>query len=232
MQTVGQAEDMAKVLETPEHISRNECECRNCVRAAEENGCQHPHDCFTRAKALLDTLEPKWDPRTPSQEEEDMEPITIEGWCEVDTRMTTSGKLSNAMRIFTDGSAGKIPAEVIQRGTTQPDEVATTITIAATEERQREEEALSAVGVIIDQRHQSDTLELKTPRRVGTDRQAAELFGILKVIESTDQNQAIKIELASKDTVDLLSNKIQDVEDKGYLGIKNADIIKKVMTGA
>ncbi|KAH7873057.1 uncharacterized protein C8R40DRAFT_1051189, partial [Lentinula edodes] len=62
LQTVGQAEDMAKDLETPEHISWNECECRNCVRAAEENGCQHPHNCFTRAKALLDTLEPKWDP--------------------------------------------------------------------------------------------------------------------------------------------------------------------------
>ncbi|KAJ3871800.1 hypothetical protein F5051DRAFT_292369, partial [Lentinula edodes] len=50
--------------------------------------------------------------------------------------------------------------------------------------------------------------------------------------ESTDQNQEIKIERASKDTVDLLSNKVQDVEDKGYLGIKNADIIKRVMTGA
>ncbi|KAJ3895381.1 hypothetical protein GG344DRAFT_38924 [Lentinula edodes] len=136
------------------------------------------------------------------------------------------------MRIFTEGSAGKIPVEVIQRETTQPNEATTTITVAATEEKQREEEASSAVGVIINQRHQSDTLEFKTPRRIGTDRQAAELFGILKVIESTDQNQEIKIELASKDTVDLLSNKIQDVEDKGYLGTKNADIIKRVMTGA
>ena len=67
---------------------------------------------------------------------------------------------------------------------------------------------------------------------VGTNCQAGELYGILEVLEQTDNNNPLKIEVSSKETVDILTDKIQSLEDRGFLGVKSSGIIKKVMTSA
>ncbi|KAJ3853369.1 hypothetical protein EV368DRAFT_39063, partial [Lentinula lateritia] len=62
----------------------------------------------------------------------------------------------------------------------------------------------------------------------GTDRQAAELYGILKAVEATPAEEPLKIELQAKETVELLTDQLPDIEDRGYIGISNKKILSKV----
>ncbi|KAG6894098.1 hypothetical protein C0992_007522 [Termitomyces sp. T32_za158] len=108
---VGEAESLARLLDTPGHRPTNECECRECNKVEEDTGCLTPHSCAKRAKELLDTLPPKWDPRRvhPAQistenprqrtpgEDEDPDWVPFEG------RMVTTGNLAEVFQIFTVG---------------------------------------------------------------------------------------------------------------------------------
>ncbi|KAJ4478484.1 hypothetical protein J3R30DRAFT_3256331, partial [Lentinula aciculospora] len=67
--------------------------------------CEHPHGCANQAKKLLDTLPPKWDPRSELPEdyrgeyrasrEENMNNIKSFDKC-----ITTTGSISDIFRIF------------------------------------------------------------------------------------------------------------------------------------
>ena len=63
VQTVGQAETLAKNLDDPSHKTRRNCACRSCKEIRRTTTCLNPHACFARAKELLDLLPEKWDPR-------------------------------------------------------------------------------------------------------------------------------------------------------------------------
>lgn len=74
----------------------------------ERTGCLMPHSCATRAKELLDTLPPKWDPRQvpPPQNvastQESASPIK-EGWIYFDAKMVTKGNVADLFRVITEG---------------------------------------------------------------------------------------------------------------------------------
>jgi hypothetical protein len=63
--TVGDAERTASGLQVFAHQPTRECGCDNCTNFKENMGCQNSHDCFVRARELLDELPFKWDPRRP-----------------------------------------------------------------------------------------------------------------------------------------------------------------------
>ncbi|KAE9390355.1 hypothetical protein BT96DRAFT_747437, partial [Gymnopus androsaceus JB14] len=94
---------LANVLQEEQHLPWDECECHYCMDVEETVGCKHPHTCFLQAKELLDTLPPKWDPRSPNVEEVESEPTTHTDWKEIDSRLTTHGALQEAFKIFTEG---------------------------------------------------------------------------------------------------------------------------------
>ncbi|KAJ3804681.1 hypothetical protein F5876DRAFT_53078, partial [Lentinula aff. lateritia] len=103
IQTVGQTEDLASMSTKETHIPWNECECPDCVEIAELTGCDHPHDCYTKATELLNLLDSKWDPRASSTEDDEEDPaVYADGWKEFDARMTTFGPISETARIFTE----------------------------------------------------------------------------------------------------------------------------------
>ncbi|KAJ7269120.1 hypothetical protein C8J57DRAFT_976937, partial [Mycena rebaudengoi] len=75
-------------------------------------GCMTPHSCFSKAKELLDTLPPKWDPRMQQPEDYEAPPEDDEnGWTTFDRRITTTGSIKEAFRIFTEGEVCNIPPD-------------------------------------------------------------------------------------------------------------------------
>ncbi|KAH9925439.1 uncharacterized protein BXZ73DRAFT_23426, partial [Epithele typhae] len=93
------------------------CPCNSCIETKENTGCLNPHKCFERAKAYLDTLTPKWDPRGECQE--DHEKAQIEETRRIfkeeeevvifNPSVTTSGNMSTTLRIFTNFSKENPP---------------------------------------------------------------------------------------------------------------------------
>ncbi|TBU26611.1 hypothetical protein BD311DRAFT_621189, partial [Dichomitus squalens] len=82
----------------------DECECTVCMAIEDEVGCPHPMSCMVRAKTILDTLPPRWDPRghLPEDYEDNVpedDPIE-EGASEFDRRITTHGSVRELFRIF------------------------------------------------------------------------------------------------------------------------------------
>ncbi|KAF8225314.1 hypothetical protein L208DRAFT_1226659, partial [Tricholoma matsutake] len=59
----GDAECLALQMNTLNHHATSECECTACLKTELQEGCMNTHSCFSKVKALLDTLPPKWDPR-------------------------------------------------------------------------------------------------------------------------------------------------------------------------
>ncbi|KAF5343264.1 hypothetical protein D9757_015526 [Collybiopsis confluens] len=186
VRTVGQTENLAKNLDDPAHLPWDECECLHCMEADEKHGCKTPHSCFCKASEMLDALEPKWDPRYASHEDEEDPPNVEQEWSEVNTSITTYGSVGDAIRILARASKVTQPNEVIHRMECTPDEVQVIATVASAARNQGEEEACSATGIIMEMPGCSQKLQYKTPARFGTNEQAAEMYGIIKAVEQAD----------------------------------------------
>lgn len=101
--TVGEIEKLAKVLNDEDHLPTAECPCNRCTRAVVEVNCANPHECFTRVKALLDTLSPKWHPDTKCIEEDDQGMVVLAQTTPFNRLAQVNGSLAKIFRAFTEG---------------------------------------------------------------------------------------------------------------------------------
>ncbi|KAK6988349.1 hypothetical protein R3P38DRAFT_2454366, partial [Favolaschia claudopus] len=108
--SVGEAEALARRLDVQGHRSRSDCVCQSCTLTRTVcAGCSSPHACFTKARALLNTLpesEPdKWNPLVPQPEDYEGEaeqtlPQTGENQQLFPVKITDGSGLTGAFRIF------------------------------------------------------------------------------------------------------------------------------------
>ncbi|RPD58237.1 hypothetical protein L226DRAFT_427297, partial [Lentinus tigrinus ALCF2SS1-7] len=106
--TVGDFERLASTLDEPGHRPSAECECAGCMSLENNDVCEHPHECCTRARQMIATLPGKWNPTV--RQPEDYEEATMgeiqaqlaeSSFAPFDRRVTTYGDLGQAFRIFT-----------------------------------------------------------------------------------------------------------------------------------
>lgn len=106
IQTVGEVESMANLIQSNSHSQNMSCKCDECEFIRETYACKHPHGCARQAEKLLDTLPPKWDPRSELPEDYQQAPKTNEDMARdviiFDNCVTTDGTLTDIFRIFTD----------------------------------------------------------------------------------------------------------------------------------
>ncbi|KAK0203624.1 hypothetical protein DFS33DRAFT_1383875 [Desarmillaria ectypa] len=62
IQAVGDAEKLAQYLCENRHTERGRCSCEACKHAREQLGCMPPRKCFQKARSMLDSLPPNWNP--------------------------------------------------------------------------------------------------------------------------------------------------------------------------
>ncbi|KAJ7615151.1 hypothetical protein DFH06DRAFT_925286, partial [Mycena polygramma] len=90
------------------HRNRYNCSCNECTTTRTEcPECPNPHKCYVKARALLNSLEDKWNPllvQPEDYEDGPQDPPQLSG-SEVlfNPKITTKGTLANAFRIFTEG---------------------------------------------------------------------------------------------------------------------------------
>lgn len=113
--TVGEAERMARALTVNGHRPSATCSCPECKYLSEHEQCGNPHGCCQRARELLDKLPYKWDPRRVQPEDYEVNEAAGEDedrWITFDRTVTTTGHLAEIFRIFTEGPATNVPADL------------------------------------------------------------------------------------------------------------------------
>ncbi|KAG6894055.1 hypothetical protein C0992_007657, partial [Termitomyces sp. T32_za158] len=227
--TVGDMEKIVSCLLRPDHSPSEECECRGCLEIDMMTGdrCKNPHACAKRAKALLDTLPPKWDPRTPlprlepprTQEEYGDD---VEEWTEFDKNMITKGPLSEAFRIFTEGEReDQIP------DLSKPTEAGSTLILATDGSCEKNGDDDAKVGAGVFYKDGSDlNLSVRVPSHLTQSNQTGELLALKEAVEAAPNNANLKIELDSKYVIDRVTKNLKRDEDSGYIEVQNADLVK------
>jgi hypothetical protein len=88
--------------DAPHHKPQKGCRCATCRITRAITGCKNPHQCYSKARDLLDALEEKWDPREPQPEDYEDELVHEEGTdeetVEFDARVTTHGTIADTFR--------------------------------------------------------------------------------------------------------------------------------------
>ncbi|KAJ7018414.1 hypothetical protein C8F04DRAFT_977304, partial [Mycena alexandri] len=109
--SVADAEILARKLQTARHRSAWNCRCAACTGMRQSHPqCEDPNACFRRAKSMLDSLLPKWNPMLPQPEDWETG-FNVAPPHDPDTRVfnpkiRTHGTLADTFRIFTEGVDG------------------------------------------------------------------------------------------------------------------------------
>ncbi|KAE9409448.1 hypothetical protein BT96DRAFT_771415, partial [Gymnopus androsaceus JB14] len=97
---------MANLIQSDDHSPDALCKYDECEFIRETYNCEHPHGCAQQATKLLNTLPPKWDPRSELpedyQEPPKIHPNEIGNKIQFDSQVTTKGTLTDIFQIFTD----------------------------------------------------------------------------------------------------------------------------------
>ncbi|RPD52199.1 hypothetical protein L227DRAFT_481117, partial [Lentinus tigrinus ALCF2SS1-6] len=125
---VGDFERLAEVLKNGTHRASANCGCAGCKRLRDDDACENPHLCCTRARDLIVCLPDKWNPmlRHPEDYERDgmkalEQQIIDEDEIPFDRCITTYGDASQVFRIFTSSTLvfnGIAPMELCESGPT------------------------------------------------------------------------------------------------------------------
>ncbi|KAJ6615746.1 hypothetical protein B0H10DRAFT_1800811 [Mycena sp. CBHHK59/15] len=116
---VRDVETLSHRLGSNRHRARRDCDCNACKETRREcrpGGCRNPHKCYLRARAMLSSLQNKWNPLQPQPEDYEEEP-GVNGGPEQDPdmmefnpnvkvdpihpRRTSRGAITDAFHIFT-----------------------------------------------------------------------------------------------------------------------------------
>ncbi|KAI9065871.1 hypothetical protein FKP32DRAFT_1566910, partial [Trametes sanguinea] len=178
--TVGDFELLVDSLNEEAHRPNRSCDCEGCERMIVEQRCSDPNRCYERAKRLMDTLPPKWDPR--GRHPEDYEELerrsdenddpAVEAF---DRRVTEKGTLADTFRIFSDGR----PASG-ERMDVSVASVCGSMTVATDGScvRNGEEDAIAGAGVQVTEGG-DQAVAMRVPARLKQSNQVGEAVAAL-----------------------------------------------------
>ncbi|KAL1939020.1 hypothetical protein VTO73DRAFT_10280 [Trametes versicolor] len=229
VRTVGECEELAAGLNGRAHTGTSGCTCESCERRITTDGCSNPHRCYVRAKLLLDTLPPKWDPRGTHQEDYELatQADEPEGDSEsvFDGRVTTTGALSDTFRIFTD-------AEPLYEGRflrpTRPCQGAITVATDGACIGNGNQNAAAGAGVFVEEGHRMNRA-VRLPKHLEQTNQTGEMVATLIAIQGVEDALELTQETDSKSVIQSLTSLRKQHEDAGYIQQKNANITRAVL---
>ncbi|PBK83573.1 hypothetical protein ARMGADRAFT_944786 [Armillaria gallica] len=106
IRTVGDTEKLARYLSEDRHRERGRCVCSACTHAREQLGCRSPRKCFQKARSMIRSLPPKWnpllDPPTELPRDNDADKERDGNTSTFKPHLITMGTITDACRIFTD----------------------------------------------------------------------------------------------------------------------------------
>ncbi len=230
--TVGEFVRLTLILADVAHCPRATCRCLNCASVRRQTGCTNPHSCASRARDMLDTLPPKWDPRTRQPEDYEegvMRELADEELGEdtipFDRRLTTYGGLGQAIRIFTDANPVSVETasmEIDEDGSAL--EVATDGSCLNNGER----DAQAGAGVYVE--HRPDLCRsFRLPSWLEQSNQTGEAVATLLGTTAASMRTRTTQITDSKTTMGSLLQWRGRHEDTGYILQRNADLTRAIV---
>ncbi len=227
LRVVGDFEAFANNFHAPGHLSKTSCKCAGCELARNQDGCEKPYLCAERAKSLLDTLPPKWDPRGehPCDYEEEIYQVHKQraeeignGLVPFDRRISTAGNVGEAFRIFTSGNVSN------ERLNTEEPERTRAYAIAATDGsclKNGQADASAGAGVYFgpgDPRNVS----VKLPATLQQSNQTGEAVASLLATKAVPDDTPLVEETDSETVMKSVTTWLRKHEDAGYTLQRNA----------
>ncbi len=230
--TVADFMRLAEILGGNSHRPRLSCGCEGCTRLRTTEGCLNPHLCCLRARAMLDTLPSKWDPRRRQPEDyEDRQMDELRAnlpsseLIPFDRTITTHGDLGHAFRIFTDGeSASNCETPMVL------DEASAVITVATDGSciNNGEKNAQAGAGIFVAEGHRLNE-SFRLPEGVEQTNQTGEVVATLLATIRTDSHMRLTQETDSQTTMLSLTKWRRKHEDSGYITQKNTELTRAVV---
>ncbi|CAK5283645.1 unnamed protein product [Mycena citricolor] len=185
---------------------------------------------------MLDTLDPKWDPRKnqPEDYEHQMTPKEEEDENisrEVDQRLTTTGGIEDLFRIFTEGERNKCKTAPERKPAENPEEETIEWEVftdgSATNNGNDGTEAGS--GIFFEGDNARNTA-IKIPNEFKPSNQVAELLAVKETVEMCPPGAPIHIKSDSMYTINGLTRDLKKNEDQGFLLAANGETMKLTIT--
>lgn len=234
IRTVNDAEALARILRNPEHEARARYKCAFCNPAHSGKGCSNPHACYERARDLLDLLPEKCDPRKPKPEDAERDYPSLkdsqdanhdEDWITFDLAITAGGNLTDNFRIFTDGETTNNTHSCLRE-----EPLAGTLRIATDGSCTGNGDGNARAGAGGFPCENSErNVALRLPAHIIQTNQTGELSAISEASRCTNRYLRLDVESNSRHAIDE-ANKLKTThEDRDYIGIKNATIIRTMV---
>ncbi|KAJ7220890.1 hypothetical protein GGX14DRAFT_354034 [Mycena pura] len=104
--TIGNGLEMATRLEDPAHSTRATCECAECTDDRDNQGCEDPHACATKAASRLKQIHPRWIPG-PGNRNTEMESAVLDEDSGVFIPPDKITSLAQGLRVMTNRGGGR-----------------------------------------------------------------------------------------------------------------------------
>ena len=230
---VGQLLDITE-RQDRSHKARKNCPCQKCKDTRAESSCPNPHKCNKMAGKILDTLYPKWNPLhravpdgldlTPRRKQRNKEAQENGGPIVFDP-CVMQDSMSHTIRIFTQpGAKSHLPA--LRRPRPNHAENPETVIVYTDGSciKNGEENAQAGSGVWYGHNDPGN----KALRVPGPDQsnQTGELYAVLQVAKNTPTHVPLLIKSDSKYVIEGLTERLEEWEDKGWIGVTNHKLFK------
>lgn len=228
---VGDAEKLGEKITCATHRDSDECECEDCIELEISVGCMHPSSCVTRARDMLGTLPAKWDPRATQPDDRleathDEIPEAVQNLGVVfDARLATEGPLADIFRIFTTGPT--YSSVYIPEVHNNENELRT----AFIKSKNKFDETLGTIqvgaGVAFSEREDLNCEGKWYDNRL-EQRGGVLLATILASMKSGTKAPLI-LNIRSQQDMAELTEDLHEKEDRGFLGVRNAGLLRTAL---
>lgn len=218
------------------HLPRMFCYCHDCSEDRTK-GCRNPHACATEAQTRLEQILPKFNPLSPGlahgnlsltkrRKRRNAIAKPLNGVILFDPAITSKEDLSECFRIFTDPKRiSNNPARRLEPRDTRLRLQEVSVYTDGACINNGKDDAKCGGGVWFGPNHNMNRA-LRIPGRAQSN-QIGELGAVIAAIDAVPINQPLKIITDSRYVIDGLTDNLRQWEDKGWIGIQNAELFKR-----
>ena len=218
------------------HVNNQACICIECVRDRRQ-GCRNPHSCALKAETCLKDIAPKYNPLaidphdtlslTPDRKARRGNPRNEDHKVLFDPTITCKKNIDECFRVFTDPERiSNLPASRRPQHGSYLDHLELRAYTDGACMKNGKRNADCGSRVWIEDEHPLNRA-LKVPGEKQSN-QVGELAAVIAATESLPNYCKLTIVTDSMYVIEGLTKHLQTWEDQGWIGIKNADLFKRV----
>lgn len=216
------------------HEKTANCQCGACTQDRNTHQCRNPNRCALAAQRLIECLQPKWDPdsRTPD-DGLSLTPRRIQknekaqkegGPVLFNPSITVKDDIGKIFRVFTEPDAPRIwPGRRAQRNGDEWHDEITAYTDGSSTNNGCENAKVGS-GVWIEDNHEWNAA-VRLPNEYKTN-QAGEAAAVLIATQNIPNVYPLLIKSDSESTINALTENLEEMEDRGWIGIANRELLK------